>query len=353
MSVKLELGFNHHQEKVAISSITVEDLDIIEREIEVLEEVVSSKSKQLEDHVSMLDSVHASIALMEAEEMAKVAAEEKKHIERAKSLESLATTLSDNVSQIDAKVAIKEEELSQSVSIQLEMKLDLDNDFATWYSYSADYYNAQTVYTKANILQTPVCEVIQKQEASIILSKELALDESAKSLLDIIQESTSSSIIKVENWHNELAALKEKALSYGLYSANTPGEIVKRLIHVEEALYNLEKLGVKEEIEALVSSMKFAESDEVSVDKEKIRSFREGIKSLQDDAKEYKVYQDWLHAWQVLDSIKPQEMQEAENQRHARMLSKKQEHLALEEEQKASSVMSHAFSEAQSKSERS
>ncbi|KKM92755.1 hypothetical protein LCGC14_1215270 [marine sediment metagenome] len=72
---------------------------------------------------------------------------------------------------------------------------------------------------------------------------------------------------------------------------------------------------------------------------------------MQDDAKEYNVYTELLYAWQVLDSIKPVEMQEAENQRHARMLANKQEALVREEEHKAHSVMSHAFNEARDQSE--
>jgi len=345
MSVKL--GFNHYTSKVAISSITVEDLDVVEHEVTVLEEFVSFKSKQLEDHASMLDSVKASIAQMEAEEHAKIIAEERLHLENAQLLEDRATHLSNEAISLDAEVADVEKELSSAVEVQLEIKLDLDIAFADWYKHSEEYFHSQTVYTQASILQSNLPEITQKQESSIILAKELALDESARVLLDIIQESSSASSDCINNWYDELEVLKEKALSYGLYSSNNPGEIIKRLNSVEEALWKLEQNSVKGEIEALVIMME----SKTKVDKDTIRDFREEIKSLQDDAKEYNVYTELLYAWQVLDSIKPVEMQEAENQRHARMLANKQEALVREEEHKAHSVMSHAFNEARDQSE--
>ncbi len=345
MSVKL--GFNYVNNKVAISSITVEDIAVIKDEVSKLEDIVSSRSKQVADHVSMLDSVRASISLMEDEESRKAAEAERLRLENAQLLEERATHLSSKAVMLDSEVAEVEQELSNAVEVQLEMKLNLDREFADWYSNSQEYFNSHTPYTQANILQSNLPEITKKQEASMILSKELALDESTKNLLDIIKGSASSvkpivSIAKIDNWHVELEVLKEESLSYGLYSANNPGEIVKRLMLIEEALWKLEQSGIKEEIEALVFSMK----DEASVNKDKISSFREEIKELEEDAKAYKVYNELLYAWQVLDSIKPVEMQEAENQRHAIMLSKKQEQLAIEEEQKENSVMSHAFNEA-------
>lgn len=345
MSVKL--GFNHHNDKVAISAITVEDLDIIEQEVKVLEDIVTSRSKQLDDHVSMLDSVRGSIALMEEQEMKQNAEKERLKIERAKLLEEQATSLSNKITDINAIVATQEDVLATQVGIQLELKLDSDDDFANWYNANTDYFEEQTIYTQANILQSNLAEVITKQQASIILEKVLALDESTKVLLDLIP-SESITDNAIEMLYEELHRLKEEALSYGLYSANQPGEIVKRLSQVEEALWKLEQLEVKEDIEALVFSM---ESEE-SVDKDKISSFREEIKQLGNDAKEYNLYQDLLYAWQVLDSIKPKELQEEEDARHTRILAKKQEQLALEEEHKATSIMSHAFNEAQNNQEK-
>ncbi len=345
------LGFNHSNEAMsmnsAISNITMEDLDVIEQEIKVLEDVASSKSRQLEDHVSMIDTVRASIAQMEAEEHAKIIAEERLHLENAQLLEDRATHLSNEVISLDAEMADVEKELSSAVEVQLEIKLDLDMAFADWYKHSEEYFHSQTVYTQASILQSNLPEITRKQESSIILTKELALDESARVLLDIIQESSSASSDCINNWYDELEVLKEKALSYGLYSSNNPGEIIKRLNSVEEALWKLEQNSVKGEIEALVIMMESAsEVDSAGLDKDKVSSFREEIKSLQEDAKEYNVYKELLYAWQVLDSVKPQEMQEEENARHARMLAKKQSKLDREEEQIASSVMTHAFNEA-------
>jgi len=348
MSVKLGLGFNHFNNKVAISSITVEDIAVIEEEVSKLEDIVTSRSKQVSDHVSMLDTVRASIAQMEDEELRKSTESDRLRLENAQLLEERATQLSNEAVMLDNEVANVEDELSCAVKVQLEKKLSSDKAFADWYNNSVDYFISQTPYTQANILQTSLPEITQKQEASIISSKEIALNESATNLLDTIQSPGECiSETAVDMWYNQLESLKEEALSYGLYSSNSPGEIVKRLIAIEEALYNLEKLGVKEEIEALVSSMK----DEVSVDKDKISSFREEIKVLQDDAKEYNLYKEWLHSWQVLDSIKPKELQEVENQRHARMLDEKKEMLDREEEQKSTSVMSHALSEAQERKE--
>ena len=345
MSVKF--GFNYDNEALslnsAISNVTIEDLDVIEHEVKVLEDLVASRSKQLQDHVSMLDTVRASITQMEAEEQELAVAEERKHAERVESLEVRATALSNNVIEIDTMVAIKENELSRSLAVQLEMKLDLDNDFRSWHNANIDYFNSQTEYTKANILQEDLAKVIAKQEASIILQQVLALDESTRALLDTVLGCSSPYVAKLDNWYDKLEALQEEALRYGLCSANQPGEIVKRLGQVKESLWKLEQSGIKEEIEALIFSME----SETEVDKDKIRSFREQIKQLQEDAKEYNAYKELLYAWQVLDSIKPEELQEAEDERHARILAKKQEMLVAEEEHKTNSVMSHALREAQ------
>lgn len=349
MSVKLGFNFDNKASSLnqAISSITIEDLDVIEHEVEVLEDIVTSRSKQLEDHVSMLESVTASIVAMEEEENSRaiareeqIAEKERLQIERAQSLEEKATSLSNNVTELDTMVAIKEDKLSKSVEVQLELKLDLDTEFASWYNINVEYFSAQTIYTKANILQSELAEVIAKQEVSIRLHKELALKDNVTNLLALIQAGPATNDFVMESWMESLKDLKEEALKLGLYSSKQPGEIVKHLKMAEEALWELEKAEVKEDIEALVSSMEEAES----VDKDKISSFREEIKQLQDDAKEYNLYKDLLHAWQILDKIKPEELQEQENQRHARRLVK-------EEEQKSTSVIAHALSEAEAEAQ--
>ncbi len=333
----VKLGFDFNDKNIAVSSITVEDLNIIEHEVKVLEDLSISKSKQLKDHVSMLESVSSSIASMEAQLLAKEEEEIRLLEEKAIKLEESATVLSNKVIEIDDEVAQTEQELIVKMEVQLELKLLIDNEFASWYNVNSDYFNSQTVYTQANILQSELSAVVKKQEASNRLKEELSLKDNVTSLLADIQES-SPNVIKIDNCYDKLEELREKALNLGLYSSKQPGEIVKALKSVESELWKLEREEVKEEIEALILSIEFEES----VDKDKIKDFREEIKGLQEAAKEYNLYKDLLYAWQVLDNNKPKELQEAENARHARRL-------ALSEEQKSNSVIAHALSEAQAR----
>ena len=342
MSVKL--GFNLDLNS-AKSSITVRDLDIVEEEIKVLEDLVTSKSKQLEDHVSMLESVSAGIVKMEEEELKRIAEEERLLIERAQSLEAQATSLSNAVLDIDREVTVKEKELEHIVSQSLEKCLVVDKEFASWYHTNSEYFNTQTTYTQARILESDLAEVKKKQQASIRLSKELALKENASSLLGKISITASEPKLshrERDSWYEQSEALKDEALSLGLYSAKQPGEIVKCLVLIEEALWKSEQAVVKEEIEALIFCMESEESmnEASSVVEEKVSSYREEIKQLEDDAREYNLHSDLLYAWQVLDSIKPVELQEQENERHARRT-------AFSVEQKSTSVIAHAIAEAQ------